>query len=461
VFLARLSETVLTSFPAQRVSSHRMAVDRVVVFGSRSMATTTLKHSFYYYIGLARNGPQVCTILKFVEVHLPNKVLCTQHETSLRCTTQEQVLSSQKGFWIQSIVSHGVRTDRAVTRAMNKARCNAMHRSILKRLDSTRFDSRVPNQLQVGKPRDRRRFQQLRKLGHNDRQDRHHEGKVPDPVLSVGRLDLGHELFLGNRLGGRVVATASPLGVLSLLGLDAALFLFQIGGIDPVVFSHVPPDGGNERSVFLEQLRFGSKGIGICIWICRHGLFVVAVVAAPENSQCRPLWVAGPGRVDGGGCVSPATVSSSSIAVFRGSFLEHPPWLSWLGGFGSHAQGRIRIRIGIRIRVCVSILAVVVAADHCAPCQRFGWRYHRKGVAAARQEQNGQAAKRVKSTNADQARDDEYHFLHHGSVTSIRFASSGPPTRRKGRGWADHVCVVWINRSLLGMSRKRFVDAAG
>jgi len=104
------------------------------------MATTTLKHSFYYYIGLARNGPQVCTILKFVEVHLPNKVLCTQHETSLRCTTQEQVLSSQKGFWIQSIVSHGVRTDRAVTSAMNKARCNAMDRSIiLKRLDSTRL----------------------------------------------------------------------------------------------------------------------------------------------------------------------------------------------------------------------------------------------------------------------------------------------------------------------------------
>lgn len=103
--------------------------------------------------------------------------------------------------------------------------------------------------LQVGEPYDRGRIQEFRKPGHGDGQESDHQRKVSDPVLPVGGLDLGHEFFLWHGL----LAPVSEGQSLSLL-FFSALLAFQILGIDPIVFSHVPADRGDEWAVFRQSV---------------------------------------------------------------------------------------------------------------------------------------------------------------------------------------------------------------
>jgi hypothetical protein len=90
--------------------------------------------------------------------------------------------------------------------------------------------------------RNGRRVQQFGKFQHNHGQDGNKDGKVSNPVLLIGSLDFGPQLFFGNGVFARLF-----LSFLHLLSLSLP---FQIGGIDPIIFSHVAPDRGDQWSVF-------------------------------------------------------------------------------------------------------------------------------------------------------------------------------------------------------------------
>lgn len=156
--------------------------------------------------------------------------------------------------------------------------------------------------LQVGEPYGCGRFQEFRKLGHNDRQDGDHEGIVSDPVLPVGGLDLRHEFFLRHGLP----AKGNPY--LLLFFLPALLVAFQVLGIDPVVFSHFPADRGDDRPVFMGVVAAFDNDFGITV--------------ANQNRSKRSR--IGRRRRRMVGVTDPSvSCSSPTVALFRWSFLEH------------------------------------------------------------------------------------------------------------------------------------------
>lgn len=189
------------------------------------------------------------------------------------------------------------------------------------------------------------RFQEFRKLRHNNRQDGNHERKVSDPVLPVRCYDLRHELFLRHGLIGIALGPERDSSLLLLfLSLPLA---FQIFWIDPVVFSHDPTNRWDEGPVIL-----GHRQSIVVIVVHAVDHFSVAAVVQSNIFVAVPVVGQDPWQncFKGSRClgmsVSSIPCSPPPVAFFCGSFLEHPTGSAGLlwWGLGSHEQVACRSR---------------------------------------------------------------------------------------------------------------------